>query len=128
MIRPATTHDFPAIRALLMENDLCVDGLAYDVFTPPCLVAVRDGEVVGVLQALLGKPYAVITELAIARVHQRKGYAVRLMQHMETLLREYGIPAWFTMTSETNDRVRDQLKRYGARDLGHGVGWVKGLA
>lgn len=127
MIRPARLEDAPAIRALLVDNGLTIDGLAYEAFTPPCLVAVRDGVVIGMGQALLGLPYCVVTELVVARSAQRQGVAVRLLEHLETVMRTQGATAWVACTSPKNDRVNAQLERYGARGLGHGLGWVKPL-
>jgi ribosomal protein S18 acetylase RimI-like enzyme len=127
MIRLALPSDWPMLRGLLQENGLAVDGLEYAAFTPPCLVMVRDGEVVAFIQALVGQPYAVVTELAVARQHQRKGYGIRLLQHMETLLRASGCSAWMAFTGEKNERVNEQLEHYGARCTGNGTVWVKGL-
>ena len=127
IMRPALVADWPILRALLEENALTVDGVAYEGFTPPCLVAVKAGEIVGFIQAHAGAPYAVITELAVARAHQRQGIGVRLLQHMETLLRSAGVTAWMAYTGEKNDRVVAQLDGYGARCTGAGTAWVKSL-
>lgn len=127
MIRLALPSDWPRLREILEENALTIDGVAYDSFSPPCLVYVRDGEVVGFMQAHLGSPYAVITEGALARAHQNKGYGYRLLQHMETLLRASGVLAWVTYTGEKNPTA-GLLERYGARGTGYGTAWVKGLA
>lgn len=126
-IRPAVSEDVPRMRQLLEENHLLVDGIAYDLFTPPVLVCEVDEEIVGFIQAHVGSPYAVVTELAVARAHQRKGYAVKLVEHMETLLRYMGVKAWGAYTGDANQPVIDQLERYGARVTGRGVGFVKGL-
>ena len=127
MIRLALPADWPMLRALLEENALTVDGLVYGAFTQPCLVAVRDGEVVGMIQAIVGHPYAVITEMAVARAHQRKSYGYRLMEHMETLLRAAGCTAWVTYVGEKRTPVTEQLDGYGARCTGAGTAWVKSL-
>lgn len=126
MIRLALPADWPRLREILEENALTVDGLAYEAFSPPCLVYVRDGEIVGFIQALCGSPYAVITEAAVARAHQRKGYGIRLLEHMETVLRVSGVSAWVTFTGEKNPTAA-MLEQYGARGTGYGTGWVKGL-
>ena len=125
-IRPAFPDDAARLRDLLEENALTVDGLDYGLFTPPTLVGLVDGEIVGFVQAHLGAPYAVITELAIARAHHRKGYAVKLLEHMETVLRVSGVSAWVAYTGEKNP-VAEQLERYGARSTGSGTAHVRVL-
>lgn len=127
MIRLATPADWPALKALLLDTGLAVDGMAYEAFSQPCLVYVRDGEVVAFVQAHVGHPYAVITEVAVARDHQRKGYAIRLTEHMETLLRAAGCTAWVTFAGDKRAAVAAQIEGVGGRCLGAGTAWVKAL-
>lgn len=126
-IRPAMPDDAPRLRELLEENALTVDGLDYSVFTPPTLVGVIDGEVVGFTQAHIGAPYAIVTEMVIARAHQGKGYGVKLLEHLETVLRFSGVTAWMAYTGDKQDAVMKKLDQFGARCTGHGSAWVRTL-
>lgn len=125
-IRPATMADLGAIQGLLIENSLVLEGVSYADFSGLVLVAEDDGEVIGFLQALLGKPVAVVTELAIARTHQGHGYGVKLIEALELLLRYHGLAAWACYTNR--DDVMKQLDRYGAQSTGQGMMYVKRLA
>lgn len=128
MIRPARPDDAPAIRALLAENGLLADGLQYDAWSPITLVYERrDGEIAGMVQAIPARPYAIIVDVAVARAHHRKGYGVRLMEHVETVLREYGATAWVGFSREKDDMAARVAEGAGARCTGDGVGWVKAL-
>lgn len=120
MIRPAREVDFPRLKQLVHDCGLAVEGIAYDHWGPVTLVYERQGEIVGFAQALLGMPYAVITELAIDPRFQRRGYAVRLCEHLETVMRQYGVTAWVTFTGEKSDAA-NALERWGARRV-HGTG------
>lgn len=126
MIRPARYEDLDAIRGLLAENGMLADGLDYTDFTQPTLVYVRDGEVVGVAQALPGRPYAVLTELAVRRDLQHRGIGVRLLDALEVVLRTLGVTAWMACTP--SDQVVKMLERYGARSTGQGTGFLRRLA
>ena len=126
-IRPARPEDAPTLKALLQENGQAVDGITYDVFSPPVLVAEEAGEVVGFIQALVGEPYTVITDLVVARSLANRGIGVRLGQHMETVLRVLGCRVWVAYAGEKHEGMREQLERYGARPTGHGVGFVRAL-
>lgn len=125
-IRPACPADLPMLRAILAENAGMLDGVDYSHFSPPCLVGEIDGAVVGFIQATLGQPYAIITELSIAREHHRKGYGMRLLEHMETVLRCAGVTAWTTYTGEKNDHVIKIAERLG-RCTGRGYAFVRVL-
>lgn len=124
-IRPAVADDLDAIRAILAETKVALDGLAYDDFTGLALVAERHREVVGFLQMVPARPYAILTECAIARAYQRRGYAVRLLEAAELLLRCQGIHAWVTFTDRAE--VIEQLERWGAGSTGVGQGFVRRL-
>lgn len=126
MIRPALPDEAPILKGLLLENNLGIDGLTYERFSQPCLVYVREGEVVGFIQAIPAEPYAIITECAVARAHHGKGYGVRLLEHMETVLRMYGCGAVATFTGEKNP-VKEQLEGCGMRTTGYGAALVKAL-
>ena len=118
IIRPATEADVPRLQALLQENKLGHDGLDYTQWSHPCLVAVQDGEVVGMIQAALSEPVSIVTELAVARAHQRRGIGVRLAQHLETLLRASGAKAYVAHVAPENKGMQDQLERFGLVRIG----------
>lgn len=123
-VRPLRPDDLDAVRALMAENAMLLDGVAYDDFTG-VLVAEIEGNVVGMIQALVGKPYAVVTEIAVDRKYQEVGVGVALIQSMELLLRCSGVAAWVAITGETNETINAKLDAYGARCTGRGVAWLK---
>lgn len=123
-VRPAVLDDLPAVHRLLDEAGLIVDGADYSNFSHVTLVAVRAGEVVGMVQALPGKPYAVLTEMAVAREHRGKGYGTRLLQHLDCMLRAYSCTAWVACVDEANTHTLELLDRYAER-RGRGVGYLR---
>lgn len=127
MIRPARVDDLPAIHDLLVTNNLLVDGVDYSDFSPPVLVAVRGQQTIGMVHALIGKPYAIISELAILPEHQNKGYAIKLLRAMELLLRSMGITALAAFVGGHRVRVISQLGRDGWSETGTGVMFVRSL-
>lgn len=127
-IRPARPEDTLAIHGLLAENGLTIDGVTYDAFSPLALVAVREGEIVGYIQVLLGKPYSVLTDLAVTRPRHHQGIGPRLLSHMETLLREYGASRWVASVNEKDDHVRALIERWGGRGAGLSAGYLKELS
>jgi N-acetylglutamate synthase-like GNAT family acetyltransferase len=126
LVRPAEPDDLEAVRRLVGRASLIPDGVLLN-FTPPLLVMERDGEVVGAIQALLGKPVAVITFAVVAAEHRRKGYGIRLLQAMELLLRDYGLTSWVAFTGSADLDTAKMLIGLGAKATGNGEGWVKML-
>ena len=126
MIRPARPSDFPRLDALIRDCGLAVDGVAYDRWGPITLVCERRGEVIGVGQALIGMPYAVITEMAIDPRYQRQGHAIRLLAHLETLLRDYGVSAWVAFAGDKSEAA-GLLDRLSVQIQGTGRAFVKVL-
>ena len=112
---------------ILRENEQMLDGVDYGAWSHPTLVAVKDGQVEGFIQAHLGAPYAVVTELCVSRAHARKGYGVRLADAMELMLRAAGVQTYVTYASDRNLGMRDMLGRYGFDETGLGVGFVRRL-
>ena len=127
MIRPMRPEDVEAVVAILQENKQMVDGVDYTQWSHPTLVAVHDGQVVGIIQALLGTPYAVMPEFSVARAFHGKQYGVRLLEHMETALRLAGIAAYAAYVSDTNDHAADLFERWGGTPTGHGRGYIRRL-
>lgn len=125
MIRPATPLDFPAIRDLLDANKMLQPGVRYTEFSPLCLVYVLHGRVIGVIQVLMGKPYASVEFLAIAPEHQHRGFGARLFDAAELVLRAYDIPA-MVMGTESQE-VTHMLIRRGATAVGLGTALMKVL-
>ena len=123
-IRPATEADVPALQAL--AQPIAVPGVDYTRWTAPVLVAEHDGQVVGYVHALVGQPYAVITELAVDPDTRFKGVGARLLEGMELVLRVMGMQAWVGFMFETNPAL-DGLRRR-ATDAGAGHAFVKGLS
>ena len=127
MIRPVKPDDFPRLKALMHECGLALEGIDYDRWGPVTLVYERQGTVVAFVQALLGAPYAVITEMAVDPHFQSKGYGARLLSHLETVLREYGVTAWVTFTGSKTD-ASEMLDRIAVQVRGTGHAFVKGLS
>ena len=127
MIRPARPDDVPQIMALMHYNGLAVEEVTYATFTPPCLVDDRNGVLAGFIQAHLGHPYAIVTEIAVAPSMQNKGVAVRLIEHLETVLRCAGMTAWMAYSGNKRESFHEQLERYGARCTGEGRAFVRVL-
>ena len=125
MIRPMRPEDVEAVVAILQENKQMVDGVDYTRWSHPTLVAVHEGRVVGILQALLGMPYAVMTEFSIAREFQGKQAGVRLLEHMETALRLAGVSAYAAYVSDTNDHAAELFERWGGSPTGTGRGYIR---
>jgi ribosomal protein S18 acetylase RimI-like enzyme len=128
VIRPARPGDEAALHRLLVENGLGHDGLDYTVWTHPCLVAVKDGEVVGMIQAALSAPVSIVTELAVARSSHRRGIGVRLAQHLETILRSQGVTAYVAHVAPENKEMQDQLERFGLVRVGEAQVFLRRLA
>ncbi len=122
-IRPATEADVPALQAL--SQPVAVPGVDYTRWTPPVLVAEHDGQVVGYIHALVGQPYAVITELVVAPDTRFKGVGARLLEGMELVLRIMGVRAWAGFMAEDNPAL-DGLRRR-ATDTGLGRAFVRSL-
>lgn len=101
-IRPATETDEPGMIALLYECGLMREGLDYGGgWTHPTLVAVDGARVVGLIQALMGHPYAVITECAVHPEYRGKtGRA--LYAALEQCLRAADVKAWGCCTTQDN--------------------------
>jgi N-acetylglutamate synthase-like GNAT family acetyltransferase len=126
VIRPARPEDFPRLNALIHDCGLAIEGVAYDRWEPVTLVCECKGEIIGVAQALLGMPYAVITEVAIDPRYQHQGHGIRLLSHLETVLREYGVTAWVTFAGSKSDAA-DMLNRLAVQIQGTGHAFVKRL-
>lgn len=127
MIRPARQDDVPQIVELLRDNGLLIEGVTYTAFSSPCLVDDRKGVLVGFVQAHLGYPYAVVTEIAVAPSMQNRGIAVHLIEHLETVLQCAGMTAWAAYSGGKRGSFHDQLERYGARCTGEGRAFVRVL-
>ncbi|WP_435359460.1 GNAT family N-acetyltransferase [Haloarchaeobius sp. DFWS5] len=118
MIRPATSADLPAIRAL----QSCLTDPASDLFDdlPLGLTFVsvptdRDGSMpVGYVHAFTGNP-AYVSELAVAPAHRREGHGRRLLSHVLTRLERDGYPTATLTVATDND---------GARQLYASLGFV----
>ena len=90
IVRPAQSKDIPAIVEIVERCGLGVEGLDYSEWSGVLLVAVRQSEVVGFINALPAKPYAVITEMGVLPEHQKGRAARMLIDGMDLLLRHLG--------------------------------------
>ena len=127
LVRFADQGDVPAIVALLEDTGLKMDGVPYDNFSHPCFVAEIDGKVVGMLTVLLGHPYTVIVDMAVAPEWQHRGVGRELMRTMEAVVKGMGYTTLATVI-RVDREVNETIQKWpGARYTGTGTMWVKAL-
>ena len=127
LVRFADHGDVPSIAALLEDTGLKLEGVPYDNFSHPCFVAEVDGKVVGMLTVLLGHPYTIIVEMAVAPEWQHRGIAKELMRTMEAVVKGMGyttLAACIRVDRDINETVQ---KWPGVQYTGTGTMWVKSL-
>lgn len=112
VIRLATKEDAPAIIALLDETGLRNPRLAYTDFSHPTLVADDEGRIAGMIQGLIGYPYGVITEIAVATDEQSKGVGTGLLAALESIFRECECEGWSACTAVSNPSLPGILHRF----------------
>jgi len=127
-IRLAVPEDFSAIRGLMATNALLVDGMDYATFTPPILLACDGDRIMGFVQAILGKPYSVISEVAIDRAYHNQRIGSQLLHAMECLLKGMGYTTWIGFVSGHRENVQERVEHLGARCLGEGRAYMKVLS
>lgn len=113
MIRPATIEDVPAIVKLLQECGLYNPDLKYDQWSHPTLVADYDGHVVGMTQAIIGYPYAMMTEMAVRAGHRDQRVASALIEALEGILKAAGVQAWGAVIPEVNLNSWGRMEHLG---------------
>ena len=114
IVRPAQQDDLPHILAILEQSEMRADDVDYSRWDGVLLVAVRQSEVIGFLHAMPGRPYSVITHIAVVPAH-RGGRAVsKLMESVELLLRASGYGNWFTHLYEKGETLREATRHWGA--------------
>lgn len=114
-IRLATVDDIPAMQRVLLSCGLATDKDVRVIAGGLLIVAEDEGDVVGVMQTLLGFPCAYITYLAVLPSHRRKGKtAHQLVLTTERELAQLGIPHWLA-SADAGDRVWCRtLEKWGA--------------
>ena len=128
-IRPARADDIVPIVALMRAEGMCLQDLNYEYLSPPVLVAVTDGRIVGVISALLGQPVAYMATLVVdSSAHLGRGRIGELLIHcMETWLRALGCTAWAAFFVDGGD-LQHLLPHWpGAIGREKGQQWVKAL-
>lgn len=123
IVRPAKAGDEPKIRVMLERTGLALGGMDYETWTGVLLVAERQGEVIGMISALPGKPYAIVTHIAVLPEHQKGRAAYKLVESMELILRSMGCPVWVSYVWEKNMACRSPLEGWGAVTNGN-VGFL----
>jgi N-acetylglutamate synthase-like GNAT family acetyltransferase len=115
VIRHAIPEDITGLRHVLTtcglagDRDLCI------ITGGVVLVAERDGQVVGMVQCLLGLPCAYIAYLAVlpeARANGRTAF--RLITELEMILRSLGIPTWLANIATDDPTWASTVTRWGA--------------
>ena len=100
--------------------------MSYSDWSGVLLVAVRQGEVVGFIAALPGKPYAVVTEMGVLPEHQKGRAAVKLWESMELVLRHIGCSAWAAYVGSKRE-VNETMPKLGAQCTGDGKMYLRSL-
>ena len=127
IVRPARASDLEAIQKIMAECDLLAEGVAYDDFSGPILVAERQGQVIGFIQAHVGKPYAVVTEYGVLPEFQKGSAAYRLVEGMELILRQMGVRAWAAFVNQSRNGFHDMMERWGAKKTAGGTAYMRHL-
>lgn len=123
MIRPANQYDLTRVEEL--SRAVAVPGISYVKWSAPLLVLELDGVIQGYCHALLGDPYAVITELVVAPEVQYKGCGAQLLDAMELTLRLAGCRAWVGFMARDHPALEGLKRR--ANSIGVGEGVMKNL-
>ena len=126
LVRPARPADLPHVVDIVERCGLAALGLVYTEWTGVLLVAERQGQVIGFMSALPGKPYAVVTEMGVLPEHQKSRAAVKLWESMELLLRSLGCTAWTAYVGDKRE-VNDTMPKLGCVSTGAGTMYLKEL-
>ena len=126
IVRPMLAKDLPRVVDIVERCGLAAEGVGYTDWSGILLVAERQGEVIGFIAALPGKPYAVITEMGVLPEHQKGRAAVKLWESMELLLRSMGVTAWAAFVGDKRD-VNDTMPELGCVHSGTGTMWLRSL-
>lgn len=121
-IRTAREDEGAIIERILTNNGNCPGGVNWAVVGKEWLVAERNGEVIGCVQALPGKPLGHIGFIGIVPKYQNRGYGVLLWRMAETLLKAQGCDTYTGMTGNPHIE-RAVLKTNGFVDPGP-VKWL----
>jgi len=127
IVRPAREQDVPAIQAIVEACGLAADGIDYTKWTGIMLVAVRQSEVVGFLQCLPARPYAVVTEIGVLPQHQKGRACHELIKGLELILRGQGVTAWTGYVGHHRG-LEALLSHAGAKSTGDGSMYIRSLA
>jgi hypothetical protein len=126
IVRPAKDGDVARVVEIVERCGLAAEGLSYRDWSGVLLVAERQGEVIGFIAALPGKPYAVITEMGVLPEHQKGRAAVKLWESMELLLRSVGCTAWAAYVGDKRE-VNETMPKLGAVCTGEGKMYLRSL-
>jgi hypothetical protein len=126
IVRPAKDGDVARVVEIVERCGLVAEGLSYRDWSGVLLVAERQGEVIGFIAALPGKPYAVITEMGVLPEHQKGRAAVKLWESMELLLRSVGCTAWAAYVGDKRE-VNGTMPKLGAVCMGEGKMYLRSL-
>ena len=117
VIRPATLADLPALQHICRVCDLA-RGMDLSDFVPVPLVAVRQmadrAEVIGLIQAIAGRPTGIIGLLGVLPEHRGSRAAFELVKAAELALRLVGCPTWIALIDGTQTDWMATIEKYGA--------------
>ena len=127
MIRPATTDDRLGILVLLDRCGLLHPDLTYDTWSHPTLVAEEDGQIVGMIQGLIGYPQSYIADVAVAPEYQKQGIGRKLYAAVEQVFKSAGSQAWCGLIDAENAEMIAAAPHLGAASVRGGAIFVKTL-
>jgi hypothetical protein len=127
IVRPAKPGDEAAVYAIIEACGLAMPDISYANWTGILLVAERQSEIIGFIQALPGKPYAVICEMGVLPAHQKGRAAVKLIESAELILRSMGCTTWAAWVGEKRPDVHAVVSHWGARESGAGSIYYRSL-
>lgn len=115
----------PDIVSLLKDGGLYNAKLDYSEMSHPTIVAEYDGVVIGFVQGLIGRPYTVVTEIAISPSARGLGVGRGLMAELERCAKDSGSSAIFAATSVDNDDVNAKITHSWGTYIGDGRLYVR---
>jgi hypothetical protein len=114
-IRPALPGDIAEMRYVLAGCGLAADVDTSIIAGGVVLVAVHDGQVIGLIQCLIGRPCSYITYLAVLPGSRFNGRTMlALVQEMERHLRAIGATHWLADIADDDPAWQGAVTRWGA--------------
>lgn len=111
-VRPFKKEDFPFVFVLLFENSVEPPRDAEEL-QGPCFVAEKDGEIIGVVWALVGESTkAYIDFLAVSKEHRNSRAFFLLIQTLDKELKRRGVKRYMFHTEKFNTWMVDKIHKH----------------